>query len=208
MVSRMTTDWEAFTSRAMKNVGGAILNPIQMNNVHGSDPKVIGNKLNEIFKEAYTNGEHFKIGKLYDFDLLVKTEASQKDGLNLRENRFFIEGEGNIKYTYNNGHIASDSKLASLYFLNALEKIPKLIENYQVNTEKVSKDLPILQEVVNGTWRKESELKDLKSELAALDRKIQLSLNPIESEAFNSTTKESQDTKEGYNTNQMKGIRL
>ena len=208
MVSRMTTDWEAFTSRAMKNADGAILNPIQLNNVHGSDPKSIGNKLNEIFKEAYTNGEHFKIGKLYDFDLLVKTEASQKDGLNLRENRFFIEGEGNIKYTYNNGHIASDSKLASLYFLNALEKIPKLIENYQANTEKVSKDLPILQDVVNGTWRKENELKDLKSELAALDRKIQLSLKPIEGEAFNSTTKESQDTKEGYNTSLMKGVRL
>jgi hypothetical protein len=40
-------------------------------------------------------------------------------------------------------------------------------------------DVPVLQEVVNSTWRRENELKDLKTELAALDRKIQLSLKPV-----------------------------
>ena len=35
-------------------------------------------------------------------------------------------------------------------------------------------------EVVNGSWKKEEQLKELKTELAALDRKIQLSLKPIE----------------------------
>ena len=40
------------------------------------------------------------------------------------------------------------------------------------------KDLPILQEVVNGTWAKESRLNELKTELAAADRKIQLSIAP------------------------------
>jgi hypothetical protein len=34
--------------------------------------------------------------------------------------------------------------------------------------------------VVNSVWRKENELKDLKTELAALDRKIQLSLKPVD----------------------------
>ena len=33
---------------------------------------------------------------------------------------------------------------------------------------------------MNGSWKKEEQLKDLKTELAALDRKIQLSLKPIE----------------------------
>ena len=41
-------------------------------------------------------------------------------------------------------------------------------------------DISVLQEVVNGSWKKEEQLKDLKTELAALDRKIQLSLKPIE----------------------------
>ena len=63
----------------------------------------------------------------------------------------------------------------------------------------------MLREVVNGAWRKENELKELKSELAALDRKIQLSLKPIEgggtlsngqSEPEKKLPKELQDIKE------------
>jgi len=61
-----------------------------------------------------------------------------------------------------------------------LEKIPGLIEKFKADTEKIAKDIPVLQEVVNGSWKKEEQLKDLKTELAALDRKIQLSLKPIE----------------------------
>lgn len=37
-----------------------------------------------------------------------------------------------------------------------------------------------MQEVINSTWRRETELKDLKAEHAAIDRKIQLSLKPVE----------------------------
>jgi hypothetical protein len=79
-----------------------------------------------------------------------------------------------------NGHIANDPRLAVRYFLNALEKIPSLIEKYERENEKISSDLPVLQEIVRSTWRRENELKDLKTELAALDRKIQLSLNPLD----------------------------
>jgi hypothetical protein len=103
-----------------------------------------------------------------------------KEGMFLKENKFFVEGEGNIKYTYNNGHLANDPKLAVGYFLHALEKIPMLIEKYEKETAKLSTDLPVLQEVVGSVWRKEDELKGVKSELAALDRKIQLSLRPVE----------------------------
>lgn len=35
-----------------------------------------------------------------------------------------------------------------------------------------------MQEIAGKTWKKEDELKQLKSELAALDRKIQLELAP------------------------------
>jgi len=40
----------------------------------------------------------------------------------------------------------------------------------------LEKDLPTLREIVGGTWKKEEELKALKSEVAALERKIQLML--------------------------------
>jgi hypothetical protein len=130
---------------------------------------------------------------------MVKTEVSKKDEL-FKINKFFIEGDGNIKYTHNNGNMASDPKLAVNYFLSALDKIPSLIEKYQKETEKLSKDLVVLQEVVGTTWRKENELKDLKTELAALDRKIQLSLTPVdqsEGEIDKSDVQENQNDVSG-----------
>ena len=89
-------------------------------------------------------------------------------------------GEGNVKYSHNNGRIANDPKLAVQSFLNALEKIPSLIKKYEDDNVKLFADLPVLQEIAKSTWRKEDELKDLKTEWAAVDRKIQLSLKPID----------------------------
>lgn len=97
-----------------------------------------------------------------------------------KENRFFIEGEGNVKYKFHNATIANDPKLAVTYFIRALETMPSLIENYEKENRKLSMDIPVLEEIAQSTWRKESELKELKSELAAVDRKIQLSLKPID----------------------------
>jgi hypothetical protein len=180
ITARMKTDREAFNSRVQHDSDGNKLNPLKLVGVESTDVKILAEKLAHINDHATTHGEHYPIGELYGFKLLVKTEDSQKEGVLFKQNRFFIEGEGNIKYTYNNGSIANDPKLAVNYFLHALEKIPSLIEKYQADTEKISKDLPVLREVVNSTWRREDELKDLKTELAALDRKIQLSLKPIE----------------------------
>jgi len=84
-----------------------------------------------------------------------------------------------VKYTFNNGVMAADPKLAVGYFLHAIEKIPSLIERCEAESESLSRDLPVLREIVAATWRKENDLCDLKTELSALDRKIQLSLTPV-----------------------------
>ena len=72
----------------------------------------------------------------------------------------------------------ADHKAAALNFLNALERIPKLIEQYSTQNVTLERDIPTLHEVVNSTWKKEEELKKLKSEVSALERKIQLTLTP------------------------------
>ncbi len=78
------------------------------------------------------------------------------------------------------GHLAQDPKLATENFLKALEKIPKIIENHQRELEKVQREVTTYKSMLTGVWRKEPELKELKSELSELDRKIALSLKPIE----------------------------
>ena len=148
--------------------------------MQGSNPKEVGLKLNEISEKARTYGLHEKIGSLYGFDLMVKSETSNKDGFDVIQNRFFIKGESDILYNYNHGVMATDPSTAAQNFLNALDTMPKLLEKYQSDNQKLEKDIPVLKEVVEGTWRKEPELKVLKDDLIKLDREIQLSLKPIE----------------------------
>lgn len=180
-ISRISQDMEAFSARVQYQPDGVTrLNPVLLDGLQGSTPKEVGLKLNEIADNARTHGAHEKIGSLYGFDLLVKSETTVKDGFDLIQNRFFIKGAGDILYNYNHGIIASEPKTASLNFLNALDSMPKLRDRYQAENEKLQKDIPVLKEVVESSWWKEPELKALKEELVRLDRKIQLSLKPIE----------------------------
>lgn len=178
IISRMSADWKTFNEQVQVDKDGNKLNPIKLDGITSTDVKDIGKRLNEINDKARTEGGYKKIGELYGFELLVKTEASMKDGFDFKQNRFFVGGE--YKYSYNNGNIATDPKLASMNFLNALERIPKYIEQYQTANVKLEQDIPVLQQVVNGTWKREDELKGIKGELATLERKIQLSLKPME----------------------------
>ena len=180
-INRISKDIEAFNSRVQYQPDGVTrLNPVQLDGLQGSNPKEVGTKLNEIAEKARTHGAHEKIGTLYGFDLMVKSETTAKDGFDVIQNRFFIKGEGDILYNYNHGVMATDPKTAAQNFLNALDTMPKLLERYQADNEKLQKDIPVLKEVVEGTWRKEPELKALKDDLVKLDREIQLSLKPIE----------------------------
>lgn len=72
----------------------------------------------------------------------------------------------------------ADTHAAAMNFLNALERIPGIIDQYRKKNEVLEREIPQLKEIAGKTWKKEDELKQLKSELAALDRKIQLELAP------------------------------
>lgn len=179
-IDRISKDVEAFNSKVQVAPDGTRLNPLKLDGFQATDPIAIGKKLNEISDKARTHGAHEKIGSLYGFDLLVKSETTNKDGYDLVQNRFFVRGEGQILYNYNYGSLAADPKTASLNFLNALDSMPKLLEKYRQDTDKRMQDVPVLRQVVEGVWSKENDLKDLKTELTALERKIELSLKPIE----------------------------
>ena len=133
--------------------------------------------MQEIAKNATTGGLYKPVGELYGFPIKVVSERILKEGLEFTDNRFVVEG--NYKYTYNNGHLAmADPVAAARNFLNALEKIPSTIDQYKAKNEVLEKEIPQLKEIAGKVWKKEDELKQLKSELAALDRKIQLELAP------------------------------
>src|SRR5690606_31518859 len=60
------------------------------------------------------------------------------------------------------------------------EKLPTYIQNSKEEIADYEKDLPVLREVVNGTWAKEDKLRELKIELDNIERKILLSITPVD----------------------------
>ncbi|SDE74490.1 Helicase conserved C-terminal domain-containing protein [Riemerella columbipharyngis] len=150
---RLKTDWDNFNARAKKLPNGDFVNALQLDGIsQGASLEQLGEKLNIYAKKARTGGDYEEIGSLYGFQILVKTEITQKEGLDIRQNRFFIKGEGSIRYTHNNGKMAQDLKLAAMSFIKALEKIPNLINDNEKELKKITEDLPILQQVVEGRW--------------------------------------------------------
>ena len=177
IVKGMTEDNDKFMSRAKKDKDGNIANLITLNGVESKDLEVIGKHLQMLAEKENTDREYKQIGEIYGFPVKIVSETSFENGLPFVDNRFLVEG--NYKYQYNYGHIAkSDPIAAANNFLNALQKIPSYIEQYDARCKALEMEIPQLQEIAGKTWKKEDELKGLKSELAALDRKIQLELAP------------------------------
>ena len=176
-IDAMTEDWNRFLSVVQTDKEGNRLNIIKVDGVDSADEKVIGKRLQEIAKNATTGGLYTQVGEFYGFPIKVVSERILKEGLEFTDNRFVVEG--NYKYTYNNGHLAmADPLAAARNFLNAMERIPSIIDQYKAKNEVLEMEIPQLQEIAGKVWKKEDELKQLKSELAALDRKIQLELAP------------------------------
>ena len=173
----MTEDYGKFMGKARKDKDGNILNLITLDGVESTNLEVIGKHLQMLAEKETTGGQYKRIGEIYGFPVKIVSETSFENGLPFVDNRFLVEG--NYKYQYNYGHIAkSDPIAAANNFLNALQKIPSYIEQYDSRCKALEKEIPQLEEIAGKTWKKEDELKSLKAELAALDRKIQLELAP------------------------------
>lgn len=78
--------------------------------------------------------------------------------------------------------------------IHLLESLQLLFRRYRGVSIVV--EIPQLQEIAGKTWKKEDELKGLKTELAALDRKIQLELAPLQEMPKEETAQENQKSPE------------
>ena len=191
----MTEDYDKFISQAKKDKDGNVLNLITLDGVESKNLEVIGKHLQAMSEKERTDGQRKSIGEIYGFPIEIVSETSFENGLPFVDNRFTVKG--NYKYQYNYGHIAkSDPIAAANNFLNALQKIPSYIGQYDSRCKALEKEIPQLQEITGKTWKKEDELKGLKAELAALDRKIQLELAPPTSEV--EKTEKSHEVKEQH----------
>ncbi len=177
MMERMKSDLEKFQSVVQRDKDGNPLPGLTLDGCKLSDIQNMGVHLQGLAQRTNTHGEYLRVGEVYGFPVSIISKKTLADGEESIQNRFVVEG--GCKYSYNNGIIAmSDTKAACMNFVNALERLPEIIRQYEERTDKLRKDVPQLEAIIAKPWGKEEELKALKSELAALDCKITADLAP------------------------------
>ena len=176
-IERMKADFARYEAVVHRDKDGNPVNNLTIDSCNLNDEQNMGVHLQGLAQRSDTHGQYQRIGEVYGFPIYIISEKTVSDGKESVQNRFVVEG--NYKYKYNNGYIAmSDTHAACMNFVNALERIPGIIEQYEERTAKLKADVPQLEAIIAKTWGKEEELKQLKSELAALDRKISAELAP------------------------------
>ena len=180
-IERMKADVARYEAVVRRDKDGNPLNNLTIDTCNLSDEKNMGIHLQGLAQRTDTHGQYKRIGEVYGFPISIISERTLVDGKEAVQNRFVVEG--NYKYKFNNGFIAmSDTHAACMNFVNALEKIPGIIAQYEERTAKLKADVPQLETIISKSWGKEDELKQLKSDLAALDRKITAALAPKKEE--------------------------
>ena len=170
-ISRMKEDAGRYEAVVRRDKDGNPLNNLTIDTCNISDEKNMGIHLQGLAQRTDTHGQYQRVGEVYGFPISIISERTLVDGKETVQNRFVVEG--NYKYKFNNGFIAmSDTHAACMNFVNALEKMPGIISQYEERTAKLKADVLQLETIIAKPWGKEDELKALKSELVTLDRKI------------------------------------
>jgi len=149
---------------------------------YAGQQKALGERMWRIEQSARTQGIRLKIGQLYGFDLLVKTDEQKlrdADGNESMEytNLFSLRGQ-RILHTVNNGKLSHQSpRLAAEYALRCLQELPSRIAKWQRWIADDNTTIRQLAELLRQTWSKEDELRRAKADLAMLDRKINAEMN-------------------------------
>ena len=200
---KLDADKQQLDSHLKRDALGNVVVEVKIEGKVYTDLEELGAKVQQIAETMDTKGQTEEIGEIYGFLIKVRTEEVEKGGLPFRENNFGVYG--NIVYRHNNGQVAKkDKEAAATSFIRALEKIPSLVEKYQKDVKWYQNKIDQLTPTANKEWKKEKELHDLKNELAALDRKIQMELAPKEEKPETPEEKEANEKEKTISLHQGK----
>jgi len=194
-VSDAQADQQQFDARKQLGEQGEVLNALVLDGFtmpetdadgnpldYAGQQKALGERLWRIEQTARTQGIPMKIGSLYGFDLMVKTNEQiihDADGNEdvLYTNYFTVQG-CRILHKVDDGLLSHRSpRLAAEYALRCLQKLPRRIADWQQWIADNNVTIRQLNELLRQTWSKEDELRRAKADLAKLDRKINAEMN-------------------------------
>ena len=185
VIQNMTEDYDKFQKAAKYGEDGVVLPGLTMPKIKtfAADGAYNVEGMGAALQDAgrTIGNKDRRMGDVYGFPLMVDSiymwdEKMRKEVY--AGNKFYLQGH--YQYEYNNGKLAmsKDNRLGAVrYGVQALEKIPGYIRQYQERNEKLQQDIAEYQRIAGKAWGKEDELKDLKHEMEALEKKIQASLD-------------------------------
>ncbi len=208
-IARAKSDNDQFTKLVLRDDRGEVLNMITIDGFtpYAKDgdgkltktelnPKAtsddfdlaMGDMLQKISKSARTNGELRKVGSVYGFPISVKTKtwANEYQARAEYENLFYVS-VGNLIYPINGeskhgqGHLNGASRcVAARQPLTTLLRLPSIISGWEQLREENVTRIRQLDTIIGTAWGKEVELAKLRTDLAALNMKINKKLQDEE----------------------------
>jgi N12 class adenine-specific DNA methylase len=178
---------------------GVKANPIRLAGLNSADAEAIGKQVIFLYHNWKPTDEP-KIGSLYGFDLYIRPhrETEWVDGKSIdhQYNTFYAQHpQGEIKYTYNQGHPNIDNpKLAARHFLNAIDRVGSLREKYEKTLTKLDKDIPMVEQMMLKPFEKETELAEMKTRLASLEREIAVKIQEKQMKELVQSSEDRQET--------------
>ena len=222
IIRQMTEDYDSFQSLVKRGEDGTALPGL----VLSKEPEFTADGsyniegMGSVLQDAgrTVGNKERQLGTVYGFPLLVDSiymwdEKAKKDVY--VGNRFYVQGH--YMYEYNNGKIAmsKENRLAAVrYGVNALEKIPGYIKQYEERNESLSKDIADYERIAGKAWPKEQELLDLKQQMEELEKKIQASLDetkdsmPKQEEPVYNIVREGRNHKVTFNRDKLPLVSL
>lgn len=184
-LDKLAADEKIYKAGLQLDKDGVKVNPIQLDNIRASDSEAIGRhiiKLYQDWKPIAADENTAQIGTLYGFNLYIRRqqEAYEENGVfeYRYSNSFYAQrGDDGIKYTYNNGLPNTDNlKLAARHFLNAIDRVESLKEKYANTLSELNAAIPKLEQLTTKPFLQETELQQMKNELANLERQIAIKI--------------------------------
>ena len=185
VLSQLARDEKLYSSQLTYDKEGSKVNPVQLKGLNSIDAEQIGKYIIDLYNKWKPTDGHItdhKIGSLYGFDCFIRQQQESYEDKGIfsyrYHNGFYVQHkDGGIKYSYNQGHPTADNpKLAARHFLNALDRVMKIKEQYQKELHDLDINIPVLQKIIAKPFEKEEELKAMKQDLSGLEKEISMKI--------------------------------
>ena len=176
-------DWQRFQSVAETTADGVTVNALTIDGFNVPDGLAVGSsewaleigkQLFSIERTMRSEGHPRKVGTLYGFPIVARTQShySERSKMIEYENRFFVEGT-RLMYSYNDGYLNHTSaRLSAEFPLKAILRIPEIVKGWQQRVAENESRIKQLDTILSQSWPKEDELRQCKTDLQQLDKKI------------------------------------